>query len=54
LSNYGSNNYFSFDAEIYGTFYSKVATFAYYLPDTFFFISAYLFAKKLIVLDERE
>jgi cytochrome c oxidase assembly factor CtaG len=54
LSNYGSYNYFSFDEEIYQTFYAKVATFAYYLPDIFFFISGYVFTSKLIQLDEIE
>jgi peptidoglycan/LPS O-acetylase OafA/YrhL len=45
LCNKGSFNIFAFNSEIYDTFYSKVATFAYYLPDIFFFISGYLFTK---------
>lgn len=54
LSNYGAYNYFSFDSEIYSTFYAKVATFAYYFPDIFYFISAFVLARKLINLDEVE
>lgn len=52
LSNYGALNYFSFQEEIYGEFYAKVAGFAYYLPDAFFFISAFVLARKLILKDE--
>jgi peptidoglycan/LPS O-acetylase OafA/YrhL len=54
LGNYGAANYFSFEQEIYGTFYAKVAGFAYYLPDAFFFISAFVFARKLIRRDEAD
>lgn len=54
MSNYGAYNYFSFNTEVYRTFYSKVATYAYYLPDVFFFISGYVFTKKLIEVDEAE
>jgi peptidoglycan/LPS O-acetylase OafA/YrhL len=52
LSNYGAYNYFSFNQEIYGTYYARIAVFAYYLPDIFFFISGYLLSRKLIQLDE--
>ncbi len=48
MNNYGSYNYFSFDREIYSTFYSKVATFVYYLPDGFFFISGFVFARSIM------
>jgi peptidoglycan/LPS O-acetylase OafA/YrhL len=45
LCNKGAYNIFSFNSEIYDSFYSNVATFAYYVPDIFFFISGYLLTK---------
>lgn len=47
LCNIGSFNIFAFNTEVYKQFYSNVATFAYYIPDIFFFISGYLFTKKV-------
>ena len=52
LFNFGTYNYFAFTDEIYSTFYSKLACFAYYLPDIFFLISGFLFARKLFRMDE--
>jgi len=51
LGNYGAYNYFSFNEEIYSTFYARIAIFAYYIPDIFFFISGFLFSRKLIRID---
>lgn len=47
LCNQGSFNIFAFNTEIYKAFYSNVATFSYYIPDIFYFISGYLFTKKI-------
>lgn len=52
LSNFGAYNYFSFRNEIYQSFYSRVGVFAYYLPDIFFFMSGFLFSRKIIRMDE--
>lgn len=48
LTNYGAYNYYAFYEEIYNQFYVKVAIFAYYVPDGFFFISAFLFTRKIL------
>jgi len=48
LTNFGAFNYYAFYEEIYDQFYVKFAIFAYYLPDVFFFISAFLFTKKVV------
>jgi len=47
LCNKGAYNVFAFNTEIYDTFYSNVATFAYYIPDIFFFMSGYLLTKNV-------
>ena len=54
LCNIASINYFSFNKEIYQQTFSKIAIAAYYLPDTLFFISAFIFAKKAFLLIELE
>lgn len=54
LANRGAENYFSFNSEIYSSAYSRIALLSYYLPDIFYFISAFTFTGKLIQLDELE
>ena len=46
LCNIASYNYSSFAEEIYTTGYSKLAVGAYYIPDSLFFMSGYLLARK--------
>lgn len=49
--NFAAYNYYAFSQEIYETFYSKVAMFSVYLPDTLFFISGYLLASKCLLVE---
>lgn len=49
--NFAAYNYYAFGQEIYDTFYSKVAMFSVYLPDTLFFISGFLLAKKCLTVE---
>jgi len=51
LSNIASYNYFSFNEEIYDQFFAKIALSAYFVPDIFFFMSGYLFAKKAFTFE---
>ena len=46
--NFAAYNIFAFKQQVYSTFYSKVAVFSVYLPDTLFFISAYLLSVKCL------
>lgn len=46
--NFAAFNIFAFKQQVYTTFYSNVAVFSVYLPDTLFFISAYLLATKCL------
>lgn len=52
LTNFGAYNYYAFYQDIYQQFYVKVAIFAYYIPDIFFFISAFLFTKKVLSFED--
>jgi peptidoglycan/LPS O-acetylase OafA/YrhL len=54
LTNYGAYNYYAFYEEIYQQFYVKVAIFGYYLPDIFFFISGFLFTKKILSCEDKD
>lgn len=54
LCNLGSYNYLSFNDEIYGKRYAKIALSAYYVPDILFFISGFLLAKRAFELIEVE
>lgn len=54
LCNIGSYNYFAFYKEIYTETFSKIAIASYYIPDTLFFISGFIFAKKGLSLIEIE
>jgi peptidoglycan/LPS O-acetylase OafA/YrhL len=54
LTNYGAYNYYAFYEEIYQQFYVKIAIFGYYIPDIFFFISAFLFTKKILSFEDKD
>ena len=54
LSNFGAFNFMDFQNQIYESFFSTIATFTYYIPDIFFFISGFLFANKLLCYEEED
>jgi peptidoglycan/LPS O-acetylase OafA/YrhL len=53
LTNFGAFNYYAFREEIYDKVYIRFAIFSYYLPDIFFFISAFLFTRKVAEVEDK-